>query len=207
MLSKHDNAIFLDEASRARRAGVAAAKPPHVVAANHPEFPLERLCSHRCEPFQLAFARNAQQQFQMREDVEVVASHYGLMIRGETEDAIDAAIVMLKDLYGPNLRIGQAMVRYHEGTAFEQPWMGLRLKFAPEYLDTVTADLIEREATVVSCESDAQQCVIQAMAPLATLLGYRSDLARLTTGSALHAMWLSHYAPINSAPPPDGRAA
>src|SRR5688572_924252 len=151
-----DNAIFIDSVQsesrdpvnvsplnlESRRSALANVKPLNAVSTRHPEFPLELLCSHKHEAFQLTFARNAQQHFLMREDVEVVASHYGLMIRGETEDAIDAATIVLRDLYGPSLRIGAPMVRYHDGTSFEQPWMGLSVKCAPEHYAAVKADLI-----------------------------------------------------------------
>lgn len=220
MRLKHDNVSFLAQApvESVNPAGVSplnrnirpsssapAPKPP-MERGSHPEFPLERLCSHLHEPFQLTFARNAQQHFLVREDVEVVASHHGLSIRAETEDAIDAAIVILKDLYGPSLRVGQPTIRYHQGSSLEQPWMGLSLRCPAEHLDAVNADLIERQATIVSCEVEPSQCLIQARAPLATLLGYRSWLDRITAGSAQYAMWLSHYAPLEN-PPPDGRAA
>src|SRR5690349_3623415 len=105
----------------------------------------------------------------MRKDVEAAASHQGLAIRSETEDAIDAAIVILKDLYGPNLRIGPPTIRYHQGSTLEQPWMGLSVRCAPRHLAAVNADLIEREGTIVACSIEAAQCLIQARAPLATL--------------------------------------
>ena len=215
-----DNAIFIDSVRsesrdpvnvsplslEPRRSALANVKPLNAVSTRHPEFPLERLCSHKLEAFQLTFARNAQQHFLMREDVEVVASHYGLMLRGETEDAIDAATIVLRDLYGPSLRIGAPMVRYHDGATFEQPWMGLSVKCAPEHYVAVKADLTARDASIVSSATEAAQCLIQARAPLAELLGYRSDLETLTAGSARHSMWLSHYAPVEN-PPPDGQAA
>jgi len=217
--SRHDNVTFLENEQIEtvnppgvtplnRRAGQSPtpAKLLHVKRASHPEFPLERLCSHLYVPFQLTFARNAQQHFLVREDVEVVASHQGLAIRAETEDAIDAAIVILKDLYGPNLRIGPPTIRYHKGILLEQPWMGLSIRCTPEHLDAVNADLTDREATIVSCDIEPARCLVQARAPLAALLGYRSDLEKLTAGSARHAVWLSHYAPIES-PPPDGQVA
>ena len=171
----------------------------------HPEYPLERVCVHLSERFQLAFARNAQQHFLMREDVEVVASHRGLTVRAETEEAIDAAIVLLKDFYGPKIRIGPATVRYHEGVTLEQPWMGLRVRCSNADLVSVNADLIERQATIVSGEGEGQHFQIQAQAPLVNLLGYRSALEKLTAGSARHAMWLSHFAPVET--PPTGGAA
>ena len=210
-----DNASFIDSVRgesreplklESRRSGFSNVKSLNAVSTRHPEFPLERLCSHKHEAFQLTFARNAQQHFLMREDVEVVASHYGLMIRGETEDAIDAATIVLRDLYGPSLRIGAPMVRYHDGTTFEQPWMGLSVRCAPEHYVDVKADLIARDASIVSSAVETAQCLIQARAPLAELLGYREDLDNLTAGSAKHSMWLSHDAPVES-PPPDGQAA
>jgi len=177
-----------------------------LVRTSHPEYPLERVCSYVSEPFQLTFARNAKQHFLMREDVDVSASHGGLTIRGETEDAIDSALTLLKDLYGPRLRIGPPTVVYHQGVVLEQPWMGLRMRCAIGHLDAVNADLLDRDATIDSTAIDGVQCRIQARAPLASLLGYRASLASLTTGTAEHAMWLSHYAPLVT-PPPGPRAA
>lgn len=220
MPSNRDNVSFIDSVRgesrepvnvtslnfKSRRSGGADARPLNAVSTRHPEFPLEQLCSHKHEAFQLTFARNAQQHFLMREDVEVVASHYGLMIRGETEDAIDAAITVLRDLYGPSLRIGAPMVRYHDGASFEQPWMGLSVKCEPEHFAAVKTDLMARGASIVGATAEAAQYLIQARAPLAELLGYRSDLETLTAGSAKHSMWLSHYAPVEN-PPPDGQAA
>ena len=112
--SKHDNVTFLERVHREstitaratplrrklRPLSPADAESLRLEGESHPEVPLERLCSHLYEPFQLTFARNAQQHFAAREDVEVAASHQGLTIRGETEDSIDAATVILKDLYG-----------------------------------------------------------------------------------------------------------
>lgn len=220
MRSKHDNVTFLERVSREstitaratplrrklRPLSPADAASLRLEGETHPEFPLERLCSHLYEPFQLTFARNAQQHFVAREDVEVAASHQGLTIRGETEDSIDAATVILKDLYGPDLRIGPPTIRYHLGRSLEQPWMGVRIKCKPEHLDAVNADLIDREAEIVSCDIESAQSVIQARAPLASLLGYRLALEMITSGTAQHAIWLSHYAPIENTPP-DGEAA
>jgi translation elongation factor EF-G len=70
----------------------------------------------------------------------------------------------------------------------------------------VNADLIDRGATIVSCDIESAQSVVQARAPLASLLGYRLALEMITSGTAKHAIWLSHYAPIENAPP-DGEAA
>jgi translation elongation factor EF-G len=176
-------------------------RPVPFDSSSHPEYPLERVCTYPSEPFQLTFARNARQHFVMREDVEVVASHGGLTIRAETEDAIDAALALLKDLYGPRLTIGPPTVLYHQGASLEQPWMGLRVRCGIHDLAAVNADLIDRAAMLISCRLDGNQWHIEARAPLALLLGYRADLDRMTAGAARHSMWLSHYAPLPPAPP------
>jgi len=179
---------------------------PQTQRTNRPEYPLERLCTHRYEPFQLTFARHAQQLFRQHDDVELVASHQGLAIRAETEDAIDAALEVLKEFYGPQIHIGPPTIRYYKGTTLEQPWMGLRVKCTPEHFEAIKAALMARNATMVASEIHPMGGMIQACAPLAQLMGYKSELAKLTSGSAEHVMWLSHYAPMEHLPP-DGGAA
>jgi translation elongation factor EF-G len=174
--------------------------------SSHPEYPLERVCSYASEPFQLTFARNARQHFLTREDVQVVASHGGLTIRAETEAAIDAALALLKDLYGPRLRIGPPTVLYHQGLTLEQPWMGLRVRCPAEHFDAVNADLLDRDATILTCRIDGSLAHVEARSPLASLLGYGASLDASTAGSSQHSLWLSHYAPLVPSPP-DGRAA
>ena len=209
MRSNHDNVTFLDHDVMSPgdpRAHSTVTAVAQVERASHPEYPLERLCSHNSEPFQLTFARHAQQHFLEREDVEVVASRQGLSIRAETEDAIEAALVVLKDLYGARIRIGPPTIRYHKGVSLEEPWMGMRVRCGADHLDAVNADLIGRSATNISCEVETGGCLIQACTPLANLVGYRSALGKLTAGTGEHVMWLSHYAPVDGTPP-DGQAA
>ena len=55
--------------------GAFAQTGAHPQDAMHPEYPLERLCSHLYEPFQLNFARHAEQILQQQPDVEVEATH------------------------------------------------------------------------------------------------------------------------------------
>ena len=156
----------------------------HGRRASHPEYPLERVCSHLSEPFQLTFARGAQQLFREREDVEVVASHRGLTIRAETEEVIDAAAVVLKDLYGPKIRHRAADNPLSPGCHARATLDGSAHPCASDHLEAVNADLIDRNATIDACEIQPAVCVIQACAPLAELMGYRSALEKLTAGSA-----------------------
>jgi hypothetical protein len=178
----------------------------HEQSAKHPEYPIERLCTHVYEPFQLTFGRHARQLFDERYDVELVASHQGLTIRAETEDAIGATLEVLTRFYGPQVRVGPPTIRYHDGVTLEEPWMGMRIRCGAEYLEAVRTDLIVRDATIASCEIHLGQCVIHARAPLAYLIGYGAALDKITSGSAQCVMWLSHYAPVESSSP-DGDAA
>lgn len=184
----------------------AIVEVPESEIAGHREYPLERVCSYPAESFQLTFARNARHHLVMREDVEVVASHEGLTIRAETEEALASVVLELQGLYGPHIHLGPLTIRFHKATSLEQPWMGIHVRCAIDYLDAVNADLIARNATIASCEIDGSKALIEASAPLAGLLGYQADLDKLTAGSGRHAMWLSHYAPV-SKPSPDGHAA
>jgi translation elongation factor EF-G len=172
----------------------------------HPEYPLERVCTHLYEPFQLNFARHAQALCHEREDVELVASHRGLTIRAETEQAIHESLQVLIDFYGSQISVTPPTIRYHEGRTLEQPWMGLRVRCGSEHLEAVREDLLVREAKILNTEIESGMGAIHAYAPLANLIGYGSALAKLTGGSAQHLAWLSHYAPMES-PPPRGDAA
>jgi Elongation factor G C-terminus len=189
--------------------GVERAHVPEAVRhdhrTNHPEYPLERLCVHLYEPFQLTFARHAEQLFQQRDDVELIASHQGLTIRGETEESIEAAVRVLRDFYGPQIRIDPPTIRYHNGATLEQPWMGLRVRCPADRVEAVKTDLIVRDATIVTSAIHANAGEIQACGPLAYLIGYRSAFEKLTSGSGWCVMWLSHYAPVDH--PPGGDAA
>jgi hypothetical protein len=203
--ARQGNVVAIPTASPPGRA-IAAGDVRHEHSARHPEYPIEWLCTHLYEPFQLTFARHAQQLFDERCDVELVASHQGLTIRAETEDAIGVPLDVLTRFYGPQIRVGPPTIRYHDGVTLEQPWMGMRIRCAAEHLEAVRTDLIVRDATISSCQVLLGKCVIHASAPLAYLLGYSAALARITSGSAQCVMWLSHYAPVENSPP-DGDAA
>src|SRR5689334_9771439 len=111
----HNGSNVMQLRARQRPAALCAGTPL-AQRADHPEYPLERLCTHLYEPFQLTFARHAQQLFPEWDDVELMASHQGLTIRGETEDAIDATLAVLRDFYGPQIHVGPPTIRYHNGT-------------------------------------------------------------------------------------------
>jgi hypothetical protein len=166
----------------------------------HPEYPLERTCSHLNEPLQLSFARRAIEILPQREDGSAEATPEGLVLRAETETAFDIPIEVLKDVYGDQIRIGSPTVRYHRSQQLEEPHMGVRVLCANPYFAAVKADLVSRSAHILDAEVMAQFGVVRATAPLVKLLGYSHALADLTAGSAREVMWLSHYAPVEPLP-------
>jgi hypothetical protein len=172
----------------------------------HPEFPLEQTCWHLYEPFQLTFARHALQMLPRSEHGGAEATHQGLVLRAETETALETFLVRLQDYYGDQIRAGSATIRYHRSPELEEPHMGVRVRCLPAHFAAVKADLLSRGATILDEELTSQHGVVRAKAPLAKLMGYPRALAQLTAESAREVMWLSHYAPVDELPP-DGRAA
>jgi translation elongation factor EF-G len=172
----------------------------------HPEYPLERTCSHLSEPLQLSFARRAMEILPQREDGSAEATHQGLVLRAETETAFEIPIEVLKEVYGDQVRIGSPTVRYHRSPQLEEPHMGVRVMCGNPHFAAVKADLLSRGARILDAEVTAQFGVVRATAPLVRLLGYAQALLELTAGSAREVMWLSHYAPVDI-PPPSGQAA
>lgn len=168
-----------------------------------PEYPLERICAHRYEPFQLKFARHAQQILEHAKDVQLEATHAGLVLCAETEAALEDPIGVLREFYGSQVAIGPATIRYHRGVTLEQPYMGVRVRCGAADFAAVKADLLARGGIIVDSELTRSFGVVRVIAPLARLLGYSDHLARLTAGTGREVMWLSHYAPVEEPPPSD----
>jgi hypothetical protein len=165
--------------------------PPE--GATHPEYPLERVCVHRYEPCQLTFARHAQQLVAEDEEIEAEASHRGLVLRGETEAALEQSVQLLRDYYGNQINVGEPMVRYHHGLSVEEPHMRVRVRCLANHFDAVRTDLELRGALIVRSHRNSTMGVLLATAPLARLLGYSRSLAQLTAGTAQGVLCLSHY--------------
>lgn len=170
------------------------------------QFPLERICSHSYEPLQLNFARQAIEKLPEREDSRAEATHQGLVLRAETERALERHIEILQDYYGDQIQIGPARVRYPQTPKLGSPHMAVRVQRTSAHFAAVKADLLARGATILDAEVTAHFGIVRATAPLEKLLGYAKTLHQLTGGSAREVMWLSHYAPVQE-PPPDGHAA
>jgi hypothetical protein len=99
-----------------------------------PHFPLEQMCSHSEEHFQLAFARSAMGIVRDQPDCKLQPTGKGLLILGETEDAMSRPVRILQSAYGARLAVGALTIRYRSGPVVEEPHMGVRVSCpaAPE---------------------------------------------------------------------------
>ena len=60
------------------------------------EYPLERVCRHQYDPFQLNFARHALELFPEKDRRSFEATHRGLVLRVKTEAALEKAVMVLR---------------------------------------------------------------------------------------------------------------
>jgi hypothetical protein len=158
-------------------------------------------------PFQLAFAREAIEMLPHRPDRGYEATGRGLLLLAETESALESSSAILRDAYGEQVWLNKPDVRYQRGALTQEPHMGVRVLTPAAHFDVVREDLLRRGATLLDAEAMPPVAVVRVTAPLAKLLGYSGELARLTSGAAREVMWLSHYAPVESPPPPSNDAA
>jgi hypothetical protein len=165
----------------------------------HPQLPLERLCTHHSARSQLAFAQQAREALPVRPDLACEVGAHGLVLYAETESALDRPLALLQDLYADQLRVGPLTIRYRGGDVRQEPHMGVRVMCAARHFEAICHDLSARGAHLLDVELRPPVGVVRASAPLSKLIGYSKSLAEVTSASAQEVMWLSHYAPCESA--------
>lgn len=170
-------------------------------------FPIECLCLHQQERFQLTFARNAATSLPRFDDSSYDARGRALAIMADTEAALERPLEVIRSMYGDQVRIGAPAIRYREGACVEEPYMMVRVQCAPHHLAAVKNDLEARAAEVSEIDGCSDPAIIRATAPLQFLLGYARRLTEIAGAEAGHSMQLSHYAPLLQQPPPGGHAA
>jgi predicted membrane GTPase involved in stress response len=171
----------------------------------HRDLPLEQLVKRRGMPFQLAFAREAKELIPPALDVATAASHKGLHVLAQNEESLARPVTLLREVYGSNLVFEPPQVRLIEGAPLREPIMHLRIRMRTEFRETVKQALWKRGAVLTEAHVRATHCVLRYEAPLADLLGFPAELARLAAGTAEHWILLSHYAIVVR--DPGGQAA
>lgn len=75
-----------------------------------------------------------------------------------------------------------------------EPIMKVEIQAIEDYTGAVTADINKRRGIIISIDEKSGRKIFTAEVPLASTLGYISDLRTLTSGRASISMKLSHYA-------------
>ncbi|XP_069818896.1 ribosome-releasing factor 2, mitochondrial [Dendropsophus ebraccatus] len=79
-----------------------------------------------------------------------------------------------------------------------EPMMRLEITMGEDYLSSVLADLSQRRGNVQEIQDRLDNKVVLALAPLAELMGYSTDLRSVTSGSATFTLELANYEAMNS---------
>jgi elongation factor G len=82
------------------------------------------------------------------------------------------------------------------GAVLLEPIMKLEVIVPEEYLGDVVGNLNSRRGKIsgIMPRKDAQ--VVAAMAPLAEMFGYATELRSISQGRAIYTMQFSHYEPV-----------
>lgn len=158
----------------------------------HLELPLEQLVRRRGKGAQLSFATEAMQRMPRRNDFVAAPSPLGLRVLAKDEEALETPIATLREAYGKNLDIVPPRVRRIEGVRIEEPIMHVEITVGRRHQAKVRRAMARRNAKP-SAEFGRPFSIMRYDAPLADLLGLAEELDRLTGGTAMHWMALSHY--------------
>jgi predicted membrane GTPase involved in stress response len=171
----------------------------------HLELPLEQLVRRRGAAFQFGFATEAKELMPRADDFALNASHKGLLVLAIHEEALERPVQVLRDVYGADLVVEPPRVRLIGGVQLKEPIMHLRISMYAHFRAPVKAVLARRRAMLTEDYMRPRYCVLRYEAPLASLLGFPAELARMTAGTAQHWIALSHYAIVTR--DPGGKAA
>ncbi len=84
-----------------------------------------------------------------------------------------------------------------------EPMMAVEVVTPDEFMGSVIGDLNARRGQVLGTDVREDVQVLDALAPLANMLGYVSDLASMTKGRARHTQKFSHYERVPQNPDDD----
>jgi hypothetical protein len=171
----------------------------------HLNLPLEQLVKRRGVAFQFAFATEAKELVPQADDFTATASAKGLHVLASNEETLERPVHVLRDVYGPSLVLEPPRVRLIGGLQLKEPIMHLRVSMDRKFREAVKNALWKRGAILTEDYARSTYCVLRYEAPLADLLGFAVELARLTAGTAKHWISLSHYAIVTR--DPGGKAA
>ena len=172
----------------------------------HTELPIEQLARNTSHRFQNGFARQALRLLDPSDAVAFETTRDGLLIRAQNEATLARPVELLSNAYPGQLSLSPVQVRYVRlGNRVYEPIMLLRVRFGPQFLESVRGDLDARGVALIEEYKRVGVCILRGEAPLRSMLGYGEHFAQLTDATGFHWTWLDRYSPIDN--PPGGKAA
>ncbi|HEY8555590.1 MAG TPA: hypothetical protein VIL43_13770 [Burkholderiales bacterium] len=155
------------------------------------------------EPFQLKFAEEAARLLQPIRGVLPRPTGKALLLLGTCESALDPALAVLGTRYGEDLRASGRRVRYLDDPPME-PIMDVFVRVPAEHGERVRRDLERRRGVLRFKLVEPRGWLMRAEVPMAELMRYGADLARMTEDRAEHWISFNRWEPIED---DGGRAA
>lgn len=165
---------------------------------------LEQALTCAAEKFQLKFADESVPLLAPVAGVQPVPTNKGLVLLSINESTLDSAIALLHTRYGDSLLAADRRVRYRNHPAMA-PVMDVFLRVPGEHADKASRDLVRRRAAVRFQIIEKRGWLIRAEAPMAELLGYGTDLSKMTEDRAEHWITFNRWEPAET--DDGGRAA
>ncbi len=165
-----------------------------------PDMPIEQLVRRKDTRFQLGFGAEARARIPEKEEFALQPSRNGLLVLARNEESLAPPVDLLQEIYGSNVEVAAPRVRLIGGVQVKEPIMHVRISFEARYLDAIARAMLGRGTSPCEEYARGRYCVLRYEAPLTDLLGLRTELARITDGTAKHWVVLSHYALVTRRP-------
>lgn len=167
-----------------------------------PAYVLEQTVRKPTQENQHAFAAEAAPLLADCAGITCQCTDRGLVLLAQAEAPLTAALARLRAKYDAALEVLAPRVRYRDHPQPAEPIMKVTIGVPDSFLQLIHANLLFRRAEIVSVEAAGGKAAIDAVAPLAELLGYASELSLLSNATASLDIAFSHYAPLGR--PSDG---
>ena len=158
------------------------------------EYPLQQHARQRAAPSQRTFLHRAKSILKSSHGCALQGSVGGLTLLARNEEALAAATLALREVFGTSLELTPPQVRL-AGTPPHEPIMHVRANVPASRIELVTRVLHRRGVAILDESDGGTRCLLRAKAPLTRLLGLGADLKELTLGTSLLWTELDRYAP------------
>jgi translation elongation factor EF-G len=124
----------------------------------------------------------------------IEASQHRLFILSKSEESLEIQIQTLNEIFSSAILNSTPQVRYlRKGQSLFEPIMQLRVTVSNQHVESVTQELLRREATIFDKYKNRNCHVLRAEGPLRKLIGYKKGMNVITNYSAHCLSWLDRY--------------